>query len=225
MHKILVIAPHADDEVLGCGGLMAKAVAAGDEVFVLIATNASVGAPELFTAEQIAAIRAEARAAHTLLRVKDTRFLELPAPALDQYPAYQIAGVLSQVIRELQPDTLYIPHRGDAHKDHRAIHEAALVAARPFPDACVKNIYAYETLSETEWAEPIGADVFVPTRFEALSEEAFAMKLQAMACYASQLKAFPSSRSLEAIEALGKWRGATVGRVRAEAFEVIRELN
>lgn len=224
MNEILVIAPHADDEILGCGGVIAKSLAAGDEVTVLIATNASVGAPELFTAEQIDTVRSEAKTAHRLLGVTRTLFLEWPAPALDQYPVYKMAGKLASLVRDLGVDTVYIPHRGDSHKDHRAVHDAALVACRPFPDACVKRIYAYETLSETEWGEPVAAEAFVPTRFLALTEAEFGKKLAALACYASQLKPFPAARSLEAVEALGKVRGAAVGCVRAEAFEVIREV-
>lgn len=224
MSKVLFIAPHADDEVLGCGATMNHCVNLGDEVYVLIATNASVGAPELFSPQLIKTVREEALAAHKALGVKDTLFLELPAPALDQYPGYKIADAIAGVVKRLEIDTVYIPHRGDSHKDHRAIHEAALVACRPVPGARVKIIYAYETLSETEWGEPIPSEAFVPTRFVVVSDNEFEMKLRAMSCFKSQLRDFPSTRSLEAIEALGKLRGATVGSLRAEAFEVIREI-
>ena len=196
----------------------------GDEVYVLIATNASVGAPELFSPQAIKTVREEALVAHRLLGIKDTLFLELPAPALDQYPCYKIANAIVDVMKKLEIDTVYIPHRGDSHKDHRAIHEAAMVACRPLPGARVKRVYAYETLSETEWGEPIPSEMFVPNRFVAVSESEFEMKLKAMSCFKSQLREFPSTRSLESIEALGKLRGATVGEKRAEAFEVIREI-
>ncbi len=225
MSKVLFIAPHADDEVLGCGATMNHSVNKGDDVYVLIATNASVGAPELFSPQLIKTVREEALAAHKLLGVKETLFLELPAPALDQYPCYKIADAIAEVLKRLDVDTVYIPHRGDSHKDHRAIHEAALVACRPVPGAKVKRVYAYETLSETEWGEPIPSEVFVPNRFVAVSESEFEMKLKAMSCFKSQLREFPSTRSLECIEALGKLRGATVGSMRAEAFEVIREID
>ncbi len=224
MRKILIIAPHADDEILGCGATMAKAVANGDEVYVLICTNASVGAPELFSMEEVEAIREEARVAHKLIGVKETFFLELPAPMLDQYPSYKITNEISPIIRDLRIDTLYIPHRGDCHKDHRVIHEAAMVACRPLANCSVKNVYAYETLSETEWGEPMSSDFFIPTKYNTFSKVEFEKKMDAMGCFKSQLYLFPTSRSLEAIEALAKYRGACVSHLRAEAFMVIREI-
>ena len=225
MSKILVVAPHADDEVLGCGATMAKACAKGDEVFVLICTNASVGAPELFSAELIKQIRSEAVTAHRLIGIKETFFLDFPAPALDQYPRYKMSNEISAVIRKVSADTVYIPHRGDCHKDHTIIHECAMVACRPLANCTVKHVYAYETLSETEWGEPIAADFFVPVKYKIFSVDEFRKKLDAMSCFKSQLYPFPASRSLEAIEALAKYRGCTVSAERAEAFEVLRDID
>lgn len=225
MKKILVIAPHADDEVLGCGATMAKACANGDEVYVLICTNASVGAPELFSSDIIKQIRAEALEAHSSLGVKETFFLEFPAPVLDQYPRYKMSNEMSAIIRKIGVDMVYIPHRGDCHKDHAIIHECAMVACRPLANCKVKHVYAYETLSETEWGEPIAADFFVPVKYNTFSVEEFQKKLDAMSCFKSQLYPFPASRSLEAIEALAKYRGCTVSAERAEAFEVLRDID
>lgn len=225
MSKILVIAPHADDEVLGCGATMAKACANGDDVFVLICTNASVGAPELFSKSSIRIVRKEALEAHNLIGIKDTFFLEFPAPVLDQYPRYKMSNEISSIIKKISADTVYIPHRGDCHKDHAIVHECAIVACRPFANCSVKHIYSYETLSETEWGEPISADYFVPVKYNTFTKEEFQKKLEAMSCFKSQLYQFPASRSLEAIEALAKYRGCTVTKERAEAFEVIRDVD
>ena len=225
MSKILVIAPHADDEVLGCGATMARACTNGDEVFVLICTNASVGAPELFSAELIKQIRSEAVTAHRLIGVKETFFLEFPAPALDQFPRYKMSNEISAIIKKIGADTVYIPHRGDCHKDHTIIHECAMVACRPLANCSVKHVYAYETLSETEWGEPVAADFFVPVKYITFTNEEFQKKLDAMSCFKSQLYPFPASRSLEAIEALAKYRGCTVSAERAEAFEVLRDID
>lgn len=224
MKNVLVIAPHADDEILGCGATIAKLTKVGTNVYILIATNASVGAPELFLPEIIKQVRSEALVAHKLLGVKETFFFELPAPALDQYPIYKIANVFSKIIRENRIDTVFIPHRGDCHKDHRVVHDAAMVACRPLADCSVKRVYAYETLSETEWGEPTAADFFVPVKYNTFTEDEFKKKLDAMNCFESQLYRFPASRSLEAIEALAKYRGCTVSVQRAEAFEVLREI-
>lgn len=225
MKNILIIAPHADDEVLGCGATMAKLAHQGNNVYVLIATNASIGAPELFGPEIIRQVRSEALEAHKLLGIKETAFLELPAPALDQYPRYKMANEIASVMRKFNIEVVFIPHRGDCHKDHTIIHECAMVACRPLVNSTVKEVYAYETLSETEWGEPVPSDFFVPTKYMTFSKEEFEIKLKAMSCFKSQLYAFPASRSLEAIEALAKFRGATVSKMRAESFEVLREID
>jgi len=225
MKNVLVIAPHADDEILGCGATMAELAAEGNNVYVLIATNAHVGAPELFSEDSIRQLRSEALQAHKMLRVKETAFLEFPAPALDQYPRYKMSNEIVGVIKKFNVDTVYIPHRGDCHKDHAIVHDCAMVACRPLANCTVKRVYAYESLSETEWGEPVEADFFVPTKYKTFTEEEFQKKLEAMSCFKSQLYPFPASRSLEAIEALAKYRGCTVSAVRAEAFEVLREID
>ena len=170
MKNILVIAPHADDEILGCGATISKLAKEGNSVFILIATNASVGAPELFGPEIIKQVRSEALSAHKILGVKNTFFLELPAPALDQFPIYKIANAFSKIIKDNDIDTVFIPHRGDCHKDHGVVHDAALVACRPLANCSVKQVYAYETLSETEWGVPVKSEAFVPTMYFGFTE-------------------------------------------------------
>jgi len=218
---VLVIAPHADDEVLGCGATMKKHALNGDSVHVLIATNASVGAPELFKPEQVEAIRAEALNAHRLLGVAGTHFAEFPAPRLSSSPAYPISNRIGELVRELAPEVVYLPHPGDLHEDHRVIYRSALVALRPGRSQCPAEVYCYETLSETEWAPVQGDERFEPNVFVDVSS-CFEAKLEAMKCFQSQLMEFPHSRSLEALEALAKLRGATVHVARAEAFELER---
>lgn len=225
MNNILVIAPHADDEILGCGATIAKEKSKGNNVYVLVCTNAHVGAPEMFSEDQINKVRGEALDAHKLLGIKSTIFLDFPAPALDQYPHYKMSNEIRIVICKYDIDTVYIPHRGDCHKDHAIVHDCAMVACRPLANCKVKRVYAYETLSETEWGEPIAADFFIPVKYNIFTVEDFRLKLEAMACFKSQLYQFPNSRSLEAIEALAKYRGCTVSAFRAEAFEVLRDID
>jgi LmbE family N-acetylglucosaminyl deacetylase len=220
MQKIIVIAPHPDDEILGCGGLMSKYAKEGREVYVLVITR---GTPKLYSDDRIINVRKEALEAHELLGVKETVFLDFHAPELDQTSQAEISMEISKVIKRFAIDTIYIPHRGDIHSDHRVVYNASLVAGRPVNGSNVKNIFAYETLSETEWAAPFGDDAFIPTHFVNVTDT-FEKKLEAMACFKSQLKPFPNTRSLEAIEALAKFRGATVGFTRAEAFMTIRTI-
>lgn len=224
LRNILFVAPHADDEVLGCGTTIYKMVQEGHNVYVLIMTNASKSDSSIFPLAGIQRVRKEALEAHQLLGVKQTFFFDFPAPALDQYPGYIMSHEVLKCISDNQIDTVFIPHRGDIHKDHRIVFESVLVACRPVGAYLVKRIYAYETLSETEWAAPYADDAFIPTVFIPSDLKGMEMKLKAMACYQSQLRLFPASRSLEALEALAKYRGATISVERAEAFMLIRDI-
>ncbi|MGD2035697.1 MAG: PIG-L deacetylase family protein [Bacteroidales bacterium] len=217
----LVVAPHPDDEILGCGGIIKKLTSRGTKVFVLVVTR---GKKELYSDERIENVRREALNAHKMLGVTSTRFFDFPAPDLDLVSVSELSGAIHSVIKEFEIGSLYLPHRGDIHHDHTAVFNAGLVAARPGRDNRVDQIFAYETLSETEWAAPFGDDAFIPTRFVDISAE-FNDKLEAMRCFKSQLKEFPNPRSLKTIEALANFRGSTVGFTYAEAFMTIRIID
>jgi len=217
---VLVVATHPDDEVLGCGGVMARHAARGDEVHVLIVTR---GIPEIFPLVEIETTRGELIAAHEVLDVAGVTFLDYPAPKLDVVPGHELADAIGRVFKLQQPNVVYLPHRGDIHADHRAVYQAVLVAARPVNSCPVKRMLCYETLSETEWAPPVADEAFVPSVFVDISDY-LETKLQAMACYRSQLKEFPHPRSLHAIRALAQLRGSTVSRQAAEAFMLVREI-
>ncbi|MHA7865524.1 PIG-L deacetylase family protein [Flagellimonas marinaquae] len=221
--NILIVAPHCDDEVLGCGGIMAKYAAENHPVYVAIVTNGHLGAPELFKKEGTEKVRSEALKAHKLLGVKETFFLDFPAPRLDSIASYKLSIAIEKVIRENRITDLYIPHRGDLHKDHRITYESCLVAARPINENPVERIYAYETLSETEWAAPFPDEAFIPTHFVDISRF-INTKLDSFRCFTTQIKAFPHPRSIESIENLSKMRGASVNIARAEAFMVVRQI-
>ena len=218
--RVLVIATHPDDEVLGCGGVMARHADRGDAVHVLVVTR---GVPEIFPPEEVEGIREELRRAHDLLRVATTRFLDFPAPKMDMVPQCELAQAISGVVRELQPHTVYIPHHGDLHIDHRAVYLASLVATRPVNACSVRRLLCYETLSETDWAPPRPDQAFVPTVFVDISDY-LTRKLEALACYQSQLRQPPNPRSLQTVGALAQLRGATVGVEAAEAFMLVREV-
>ena len=220
MKNILVIAPHPDDEVLGCGGIMKKYSEAGDQVYVLVISR---GTSKFYSDERIDNVRKEARNAHHILGVKETIFLDFPAPELDTVSISEISKAIAEVINKFNIQIVFLPHRGDIHHDHTIVFNAGLVASRPVEQYSIKEIYCYETLSETEWAAPFGDDAFIPNHFVNVTNQ-FEVKLKAMECFKSQIRPFPNSRSLEAIEALAKFRGATVGFERAEAFMQIRRI-
>ena len=218
--RILVIAPHPDDEVLGCGGVIARHSARGDRVQVIIVSR---GVPDIFSPAEIEATRLELAAAHQLLGVEGVHFLDFPAPRLDTVPGHVLADRLTGLVRQIQPRTVYVPHWGDLHSDHKAVYWATMVAARPNGLCRVERLLCYETLSETEWGSPSADNAFSPTVFVDIGEF-LATKLQAMSCYRTQLKEFPQSRSLRSIEALARLRGSAVGMDAAEAFVMVREM-
>jgi len=223
MNRILVIAPHPDDELLGCGATMAKQAHAGDEVYVAVMTNAHKGAPGLYPEAMIRQVRDEALQAHRQIGVAETFFFDFPAPCLELFPSYRISDAIRGLLEQLGATCLYLPFKGDAHKDHEVIFSAAMVAARPVRGCTVRELYAYETLSETEWGAPLAGNTFIPTRFTDVSAY-MQQKLGAMACYRSQLNNAPHPRSAAVLESLARYRGATIGVAYAEAFMVIRSI-
>jgi LmbE family N-acetylglucosaminyl deacetylase len=214
------VAPHPDDEVLGCGGVIARHVATGDDVYVVIVSK---GAPDVFQPEFVEEVRQEAANANKALGTKRLLFLDFPAPRLDSIPTSTLAGALKDVILDVQPATVYLPHHGDIHGDHKAVYWAALVASRPNGGFSPGRLLCYETSSETEWGAPIPCDAFVPTIFADISQY-LGVKLEAMKCYGSQLAPSPRARSLASIEALARVRGSTIGVAAAEAFGLVREV-
>ena len=218
--KVLVFAPHPDDEIIGAGGTIAKRVADNHEVYVCIVTK---GFLPLFTEQEVEICREECRKADSLLGVKDTIFLDFPAVMLETIPRHELNGKISDIVQRIKPDEVYLPHRGDMQLDHKMTADAVMVAVRPKYKHKVKRIYAYETLSETGWDIPNVANEFVPNVYEDISNT-INKKLEAMSIFQSQLSEFPAARSLDAIEALAKYRGASVNCNAAEAFSLIREI-
>lgn len=218
--NVLVIAPHPDDQIIGVGGTIAKRVKAGDEVYVCVVTK---GQEPLFSKESVEQVRSECRKADTNLGVKETFFLNFPAVMLETVPRYQFNEKISEVIQNVKPDEVYIPHRGDMQLDHQMVVDAAMVALRPKYSHIVSRVYAYETLSETGWNVPNVVNEFIPTVYEDISDT-IEEKLAAMDVFETQLGDFPDARSIGAIEALAKFRGSIVNVLAAEAFSLIREI-
>jgi LmbE family N-acetylglucosaminyl deacetylase len=221
--KILIVAPHCDDEVLGCGGLMSKSQTEGIPVYVAIVTNGHLGAPELFPIEGTEKVRGEALQAHRFFGVCETFFLDFPALKLSTSPSYRLSLRLEELIQSLGITDLYLPHRGDINSDHRIAFEAALVAARPGISNPIKKIYCYETLSETEWAPPFVGDLFVPTVFSNITAH-IDRKIEGFCFFETQIKAAPHPRSAEVIRSLAQYRGATACVPYAESYMVIRQI-
>ncbi len=218
--NVLVIAPHPDDEILGVGGTIAKSVAQGNDVYVCVVTK---GCEPLFSDEGVEQTREECRKADKYLGVKETIFLDFPAVMLENVPRYKLNAGIGDVIQNLKPDEVYIPHRGDMQLDHKMIVDAAMVGLRPKYAHKVKRIYAYETLSETGWDIPNTLNEFIPNVYNNISDY-LNKKIEAISLFKSQIFEYPNTRSIKAIEALGIYRGTNVGVRAAEAFCLIREI-
>ena len=218
--NVLVFAPHADDEVIGVGGTIAKRSAAGDDVYVCVVT---CGMPPLYSAERTKEVQRECREADKRLAVKETIFLDFPAVLLETVPRHELNGKISEVIQRIAPDEVYIPHRGDMQLDHKMIVDACMVALRPKYKHVIRRIYAYETLSETGWDIPNTVNEFIPTVYENITDT-LNDKLEAMKLFEVQLGEFPEARSIGAMEALARYRGAMVNCMAAEAFTLVREI-
>ncbi|WP_157218504.1 PIG-L deacetylase family protein [Flavisphingomonas formosensis] len=221
IRRALVIAPHPDDEILGCGGTMAAIVAGGGEVHVVIVTR---GQQPRFDVAQAEQVYREAKRAHQHLGIAETHFLGLPAAELDRLPHADLNAAIAGVVKDVRPDTLFVPFVGDLHMDHRLVFEAAMVAARPRGGSYPQRILAYETVSETNWSAPTLAPAFHPNVFVEITDFLDA-KLNAFACFVSQCQPFPDERSIETLSALAAVRGSTVTREAAEAFMLIREVS
>ena len=149
-------------------------------------------------------------------------YLGLPDNRLDSLPLLHVVQPLEAIIREMSPEIIYTHHYGDLNVDHRVAHQAVMTACRPLPGAGVKEIYAFEVLSSTEWATP-GCHPFLPNHFVDISEH-LATKLQALAVYREEMRDPPHSRSIDNLNYLARLRGHTVGVVAAEAFMTLRTL-
>src|SRR5579859_5840381 len=190
--KVLVVAAHPDDEVLGCGATVALHAARGDEVHTLMLAEGSTSrCPERSTTArnvELAHLQECARAASSALGTASVRFGGFPDNRMDQLELLDVVKLVESTIRELEPAVLYTHHSGDLNIDHQIAHRAALTAARPLPDCPVRCIYTFETASSTEWGLP--ADRFAPQRFVDVTET-FDRKLAALGCYESEMRQFP----------------------------------
>jgi len=218
--KVLVVSPHPDDEVLGVGGTIARLASEGNDVTVAIVTT---GWEPLFADSQVEQVRAEARAAGEVLRVRSLRFMDMPVTKLNEIHKYQLNREFEQLINEEEPELVFSPFPGDRQEDHRQVFDACMVALRPVESRkFVKRILCYETVSETHWSSAYIECCFEPQLWVDISKH-LSTKLEAMRRYKSQLQQEPHARSLEAISSLAKWRGSMVGMPAAECFVVVRE--
>tara|TARA_B100002051_G_C16734237_1_gene640180 strand:+ start:2058 stop:2750 length:693 start_codon:yes stop_codon:yes gene_type:complete len=225
--SVLVVAAHPDDEVLGCGGTIARHVDKGDVVHILIVAEGSTSRQQQRdrsqAADELSALAKASHAAASILGVAGVELLDLPDNRLDSLDRLDIIKRIEERVDRHQPECVYIHHAGDVNIDHRRLHEAVVTACRPTPGHVVKRLLSFEVMSSTEWQVPGSAPPFQPNWFVDISDH-WERKREALLAYASEMRSWPHARSLEAVEYLARWRGAQVGVEAAEGFCLLRQL-
>ena len=225
MKKVLVIAAHPDDEVLGMGGTIVKLTAEGVECHLLIVTDGSStqyhDSDHLH--EIIEAKKLETKGCSDLLGFKSIHYGELPDMKLDKTPHIVINQVIEKVIDELQPDTIFTHFWGDVNRDHQEVYKSTLVAVRPVMGQVVKELYCYRVPSSTEWTPNKGDTMFMPNIFVDIMDYA-EQKYKAFSCYSTELREYPHPRSVKYLRETDKATGLKVGLLAAEEFVLQRKL-
>jgi len=225
--SVLVIAAHPDDEVLGCGGTLARLAAEGARVHILLMadgeTSRSSGGRQQMKRGAVAARKAAAEAACAIVGGTSVEVLQLPDNRLDGLELLDVVRRIETAIDQHRPTRVFTHHGGDVNIDHRIVHDAVIAACRPVPAQPVKELRFFEVPSSTEWRPPGSAEPFNPNSFFDITAT-IATKLKALEVYGAELRPFPHPRSLQAVTALAHWRGASVGVPAAEAFVLGREI-
>ena len=217
--RTLVVAPHPDDESLGCGGTLLRRRAEGAKLAWLIVTGISESAG--WPAEQVKQRDAEIQTVSDRFGFAEVFNLRLPSARLDELPTSELIGRFSAVFKAFQPEEVLLPHRSDVHTDHCLVFDAVAACTKWFRYPSVRRVLAYETLSETDFG--LDADSqFRPNFFIDIGGH-LDEKVEILSVYRSELGVFPFPRSTEAVRALAQVRGATAGFTAAEAFQLLRE--
>ncbi|WP_435274283.1 PIG-L deacetylase family protein [Psychrobium sp. nBUS_13] len=220
MKNILVVAPHADDETLGCGATLLKHISKGDRVHWLLCSSMN----ESYSQEKRAQRSSEIQQVIKRYPMTSSKQLKLPPATLDLLSQSTIISEMYGYVQSTKPSIVYIPYRNDAHNDHQQVFDAILACCKSFRSPFVSKILMYETLSETDFALKPEDPGFKPNCYEDITEF-LDEKLNILTIYESELAPFPFPRSVEAIRALAQVRGVQSGCMAAEAFMIIKEIN
>jgi len=218
--KTLVIAPHPDDEILGCGGTMLRRRAEGGTLAWLIVTKISLddGWPEAMIQER----KKEVSKIGEFVGFNKIYNLDLPAAKLDTLPIQELVDKFSEVFRDFQPEEVLLPHCSDVHTDHRIVFNAVAACCKWFRYPSVKRVLAYETISETDFGLD-QTESFKPNFYIDISPY-IDIKMELMSIYQSEMGDFPFPRSARAIRAQASLRGMASGCDSAEAFQLLKEI-
>lgn len=218
MKKVLVVIAHPDDEVLGCGGTIAKHTATGDEVRIVSIADGEQSrnvARKLNRDDKLEASR-------VVLGASSCKAFNLKDNQLDSYPLLEIVKLIEIEVANFLPQVVYTHSLTDLNVDHQVVHKAVVTSCRGLPGRSVKKILSFEVPSSTEW-QSCEAEVFKPDYFVDITKY-YSKKIEGLNVYRNEMRDFPHPRSFEYVDSLAKIRGAQVGVKKAEAFKVIRIL-
>ncbi|MEM7287723.1 MAG: PIG-L deacetylase family protein [Actinomycetota bacterium] len=214
--RVLVVAAHPDDEILGCGGTVALHTIAGDRVWSLIACEGE----SMRYGDEPTHQDQHTERARDVLGVERVIALGLPDQRLDTLSLVEIITPLEEAIDELRPHVVYCHHGGDINRDHQLLFEALLVATRPNRDH-IETVLAFDTASSTEWGYP---RTFVPDTWVDIAST-LETKLDAMAQYERELRDFPHPRSLRGLRSKAEAWGTQACMEAAEVFMTVRRVS
>ena len=223
---ILVVAAHPDDEVLGCGGTIARLAQEGNDIYIAIlgeGITSRYQRREEVNLTLVEDLHRRAQKVAKLLGAKGISIHSLPDNRFDTVPLLDIVKIIEELVGRVRPQAIYTHHAGDLNIDHAVTHRAVVTATRPIPGQSVREIYAFEVPSSTEWAFQQFHPAFFPNFFVDISAT-LEIKLEAMRLYESEIRSFPHPRSSEALYAIAKRWGTFVGFEVAEAFELVRAI-
>jgi LmbE family N-acetylglucosaminyl deacetylase len=219
--NILVVAAHPDDEILGCGGTIAK-LSGSNDVYILI-LGEGLTSRSGYDREKLAELKEEVIKANNELGVKEVMSANLPDNKFDSLALLDVVKKIEEIIEKIKPEIVFTHSIHDLNVDHRMTHKAVVTACRPVQNSCVKKLYAFEVLSSSEW-NSTQLPVFVPNVYVDISKY-LDKKIEAMKTYKSEIREYPHPRSEEAIRALAMKRGSECGFGFAESFVLIRSKN
>jgi len=222
--NVLVVAAHPDDEVLGCGGTIARHTAEGDDVYVLVLGEGITSRARRDgqrDERSLSELRESANRAAEILKVKQLVLREFPDNRFDCVDLLDIVKVVEEIKAVADPDIVYTHHWGDLNVDHRLTCDAVLTTFRPLASERARELWAFEVPSATGWWIPSEATVFTPNGFFDISRT-LEVKIAALEAYHGEIRAYPHPRSLQAVRALAQYRGAQGGTEAAEAMVLVR---
>ena len=217
--KILIVVSHPDDEVLGCFGTVARLIKEGYEAYTLILGEGKTSRDEM-KENEIVLLKEEISKANKLIGIKKVFIESLPDNRFDSVDLLDIIKIINKVKEEIKPDIVFTHFENDLNIDHQITYKAVITATRPMENECVKEIYAFEVLSSTEWNYPLS---FTPDVFFDISNT-LNLKLEAMKEYQSELREYPHPRSLKGIKLNSQYQGMRIGIKNVEAFKSIRVI-